>query len=134
MSKTKIIEMAHEADPAEKILTAAGDLSGFTVFPTQVLIGVYERGAEQKTKGGLILPGSVTDEDQYQSKVGLVLKVGDAAFTDGDYNFYRFTVNVGDWIWYKPSDGTKLTIGKQLCRQLHGTVIRGKIPGPDSVY
>lgn len=140
--------MVHEEDPAEAILAQAGDLRDIDVFNNQVLVAVYQRQAESKTEGGIILTHHTTDEDQYQSKVGLILKMGPTAFYDKNENWFQGQDMVpGDWIVYRHIDGWKITLvskdpktGKKqvlLCRMLDDTAIRARIYGPlgpDRVY
>jgi co-chaperonin GroES (HSP10) len=135
MAVTKTLEMQHDIDPAKKILDAVGDLSQIQVFPMQVLIGAYTRESNTRTKGGIYLAEENVKEDRYQGKVGLVLKLGANCFEDESGNpIEGFKVKVGDWVWYRPSDGSSLIIRKQLCRQLRDESIRGVIPNPDVVY
>jgi hypothetical protein len=140
--------VVHEGDPADAIWELAGDLSEVDIYNNKVLVGVYKRGNEQgeyMTPGGVIVTHKTTDEDQYQSKVGLVLKIGPIAFMDMAYDPPRWFVNQhileGDWVVYRPSDGWSLSLisgkGKLLCRLLDDTSIMAKVDsplGPDRVY
>ena len=139
--------IVHEDDPEEVINERAGDLREFQVFNNQVLIGVYQRPSESKTTGGIVLTHRTTDEDKYQSKVGLVLNLGPTAFRDPTGRWFQDQdVGIGDWVVFRPSDGWSLTLvskdksGKKqelLCRMVDDTAIRAKIDspmGPDRVY
>ena len=66
---------------AQEIIDAVGDLSGFEVFGSQVLIGVYCRAAI--TKAGFRLGAQLQLEDVWQGKVGLILKIGPTALRAG---------------------------------------------------
>lgn len=125
--------MEHEEDPANPLLEQAGDLSSVEVFNNQLLVAVYVR--PQKTKSGIILTDKTTDEDRYQSKVGLVLKKGPSAFNDttGEW-FNGVMINEGDWIVFRPSDGWSVTVNGQLCRMIDDVNVRGRIDHPDRVW
>lgn len=142
--------MVHADDPADLICERAGSLDEVEVFNNQVLIGLYQREAETKTAGGIILTHKTTDEDKYQSKVGLILKMGPRAFTDINEPqrwFIDQDMSIGDWIVFRPSDGWAVTLvskdpttGKKqelLCRMIDDTAIRARIDGPmgpDRIY
>lgn len=125
--------MEHEIDPAESIRNEMGDISSVEVFNNQVLVAVYIR--PQKTKSGIILTNQTTDEDRYQSKVGLVLKKGPQAFEDisGQW-FDGLNIEEGDWIVFRPSDGWNITVNNVLCRIIDDVNIRGRVDQPDRVW
>lgn len=126
-------EMDHgEKDPAELIREKVGDLSGLDLAGVQVLVGTYIRPG--KTKGGIILTDKIKDEDLYQGKVGLVLKVAPGAFVDAaDAKFNGFTVKEGDWVFFRVMDGAALSIQGHHCRMLEDVHVRGKLKNPDMV-
>lgn len=119
---------------AEEILASIGTaLDQYEVFHNQILIGVYIRPG--KTKSGILLPDSVTDEDRWQGKVGLVLKVGPAAFVNDARNeFHGQSVKPGDWVIYRVNDGTSLDINKTRCRQMEDIHIRGRVANPEIIW
>lgn len=129
-------EMLHTLDPVEAIKAAVGPLDGIDIYHNQVLIGIYQR--PEKTVGGIILPdytGGTRDEDKWQGKVGLILKMGPNALVDPDGVWFKdVDLKVGDWVFFRPSDGWNVTINKVMCRILDDTVIRGKISHPDKVW
>lgn len=115
---------ASAAEAKREILEAAGDLTDIEIFGAQLLIAPYIR--PEKTRGGIITPGSAAREDEFQGKVGLVLKVGPTAFRkttfkdDGgvdrmgdEAQFGGRHPEVGDWIFHDV----------KACFQMH---IRGK--------
>jgi co-chaperonin GroES (HSP10) len=125
--------MQHDEDPAESLKGMVGDLNHIEVFNNQVLVAVYIR--PNKTKSGIYLSDKTTDEDRYQSKVGLVLKKGPTAFVDETQNWFKgVNVDVGDWIIFRPSDGWAITVNNVLCRMLDDTAVRGCISRPDLVW
>ena len=125
--------MEHEIDPAKKLLDEIGDLSTLEVFNTQVVVAVYIR--PQKTKSGLYLSDKTTDEDRYQSKVGLVLKKGPSAFVDETNAWFKdVSIKENDWIVFRPSDGWQITINNVLCRILEDVNVKARIDHPDRVW
>lgn len=132
-----IFKVVHEEDPREAILREVGDLSGFEIAVQGVLVGTYKR-PETKTEGGILIAGEVVKDDEYQSKVGLVLKVGNMAFVDeGDIHWHGFKAEPGDWVVFRASDGMKFAIlgpGGRHCRLISDAYIRMKIPNPDMVF
>lgn len=125
--------MDHESDPKTKLLEELGDLSNVEIFNNQVLVAVYIR--PQKTKSGIFLTDKTTEEDRYQSKVGLVVKKGPSAFVDGDGNWFKdVVINENDWLVFRPSDGWSITVNNVLCRILDDISFRGRIDNPDRVW
>jgi co-chaperonin GroES (HSP10) len=126
--------MEHTTDPVEAIREALGDaLSSIEIFNNQVLVAVYIR--PKKTKSGIYLPDAVSDEDKYQGKVGLVVAKGPTAFVDETERWFKdVSVNLNDWVVFRPSEGWSITINNVLCRVIDDTLIRGKIDRPDRVW
>jgi co-chaperonin GroES (HSP10) len=124
--------MLHQKDPKEVILEALGDVPESIVLNNEVLCAVYER--PEQTKSGIYLTDKNRDEDKYQGKVGLVVKLGPKAFVDDDKWSFAYKAQVGDWVWFRPSDGQALTVNGKLCRAVSDTNIRGQIPHPDMVW
>lgn len=146
-----VLDIVHEIDPADQIFDNAGDLDDFEIFNTSVLVGVYLRDGdgkkEAKTRGGLIVPDSVTNEDKYQSKMGVILGMGPDAFNDPTGRwFINSEFAIGDWVVFRPSDGWNLTLvshdadgkpRKLLCRLIDDVAVRMRVLGPspaDRVY
>lgn len=124
--------MAHEEDPRAKIRAELGDLSGVELFHNQVLLAVYIR--PQKTKSGLYLTDAHTDEDRYQSKVGLLVKKGPLAFEQDGSWFHGLEFQEDDWLVFRPSDGWSITVNGVLCRIFDDINIKGRVPHPDAVW
>lgn len=125
--------MDHAVDPREKLQQEIGDLSGVEIFNNQVLCAVYIR--PKRTKSGIYLSDQTTDEDRYQSKVGLIVKMGPQAFVDETNSWFAENdAKVGDWIVFRPSDGWSITVNNVLCRILDDVSVRGRINQPDFVW
>ena len=133
--------MLHEIEPRALIQDKVGDLKNVEIFGNDVLIAIYKR--PEKTKSGIILSEKYRDEDIYQGKVGLILKIGPVAFVDELGCTFR-DIRVGDWVVFRPSDGWQVTlntlkgnISKENtvdCRILSDVSIRMRVLHPDSIY
>lgn len=127
------MEMDHDVDPAKKLLDELGDLSSVEMFNNNVLVAVYIR--PEKTKSGLYISSKTIDEDRYQGKVGLLVKTGPKAFSaDSDEWFRDVSVNVGEWLTFRPSDGWSLNVNGVLCRVMPDVQVKGRIDRPDRVW
>lgn len=129
--KTTQISLA--SDPKQALLDAVGDLSTFDIFHNQILVAIYVR--PEKTAGGIIRPQGNVEEDEYQGKVGLVVKKGPSAFLDNeDDDFQGQNVNEGDWVVFRVGDGWQLTIRDTACRILTDRTIRMRIKNPGDIF
>ena len=127
------MRMEHEIDPAEAIRKEMGDISDIEIFHNQVLVAIYIR--PEKSKSGLYLSAQTRDEDKYQGKVGLIIKKGADAFVDDTGKWFKgVNLDVGNWIYFRPSDGWQITVHGQLCRILDDTDVRGRVPTPDCIW
>lgn len=127
--------MMHDTDPRQALLDKIGDVSDFEVFHNQVLCAVYI--APERTAGGIWRPEKNVDEDRYQSKVGLIIKMGPEAFVSNDKWSWPDDMAVGDWVYFRTSDGWNTTVNghrDNLCRQMHDNDIKGRIPHPDRIW
>jgi len=125
--------MEHDVDPKQKLLNDLGDISELEIFNNQILLAVYIR--PQRTKSGILLPHETTDEDRYQSKVGLLVKAGNSAFEDDTDTWFKdVEINDHDWLIFRPSDGWSITINGVLCRILEDVATKGRVPNPDMAY
>ncbi|MBB3411216.1 co-chaperonin GroES (HSP10) [Rhizobium sp. BK316] len=117
----------------EEILASVGDLSQIEVMHNQILVGIWMR--PEKTAGGIFLTDNTINEDKWQGKVGLVLKKGPLAFEDDPNNDFRGqTVNEGDWVIYRTSDGFSIDVNATHCRLLEDVHIKGRVSEPSVIY
>jgi hypothetical protein len=124
--------MEHEVDPKEKLLKDLGDLSEVEIFNNQLLVAVYLR--PEKTKSGFYLPDQNRAEDQFQSKVGLLVKMGPSAFEASGAWFKDLKINLHDWLIVRPSDSWSLTVNGVLCRIVEDSLVKGRVPHPDAAW
>ena len=125
--------MDHDGDPKQKLIDEVGDISDIEIFNNQILVGVYIR--PEKTKSGIYLSDKYRDEDKFQSKVGLILKMGPSAFNDetGEW-FEGIAFNNHDWVVFRPSDGWSVTVNGVLCRMLSDTQVKARITLPHQMW
>lgn len=135
------VAILHDEDPREVLLKKVGDISGVDLFNNDVMVAIYER--PNKTKSGIILSDRTLDEDRFQSKTGLIVKMGPKAFTDADFDDSE-RCSVGDWIFFRPSDGWAATLNTSQStlskdntvnlRIVRDHAIRGRVQSPDLIY
>lgn len=129
----KILQISQSDDPKQGILKAVGDLSGIEVLGDLVLVGTYIR--PEKTAGGIIRPDRNVDEDEFQGKVGLVLKKGPLAFGDWEEDHYQGrAAEIGSWVMYAIKDGVALQLNKVPCRLVPYARLRMKLNSPEVVF
>lgn len=128
--------VSQSTDPKKTINETVGDLSGIHLMADMVLLGTYIR--PEKTAGGIIRPNSNVEEDVFQGKVGLVLKLGPDAFEDTpDYTF-NFgpggKPKVGDWVVFKVGDAWSLGLKGYPCRYIRDVAIKLKVDDPTVIF
>lgn len=134
--------MQHEVDPRREILDKVGDLSAVDVFGSDILLAVYQR--PNKTASGIILTDKYREEDKWQGKAHLVLKMGPTAYLDENGEKFR-DIQEGDWVVIRPSDGQLVTLNTLkgsalskddtiLCRIAQDHCIRMRIENPDQIW
>src|SRR4051812_25823312 len=117
------MKMSHETDAAKSLRESVGDIDHIDVLHNCVLVATYIRPV--KTAGGIMLPDQVLKEDEYQGKVGLVLKKGPLAFEDDAINkFGGSDVSEDEWVAYRMSDGWQLKVNGVHCRVLEDVHIK----------
>jgi len=137
-------------DPAndlkKEILSKIGDVSEFEIAQNEVLLAIYRR--PETTAGGIVLSRRILDEDVYQGKVGLVVKIGehcDFERVDPYTNIKTgIPISLHDWVVVRPSDTWALDINMRsdalsskdfiACRLVKDSNIRAKIPHPGCVW
>lgn len=133
-SSSRVISIvSNSKNPKLEIIKLLGDLSGQKVKFNMVLLATYFR--PEKTAGGIIRPDSNKDEDEWQGKVGLVMKLGPKAYvSDADTDFEGEKVEVGEWAVYKTSDAWSLNINGYPCRMIKDSSIKMTTNDPNSIF
>jgi hypothetical protein len=133
-------------DEKEAILSKLGDLSAVQIAQNEVLVAIYIR--PEKSAGGILLTDRTRKEDNYQGKVGLVVKIGSACRfvrTDPDTGVtYGVPIDLYDWVVTRPSDTWPMDVngGEDTsdpkaftnCRLVFDDQIRMKIPNPGMIW
>lgn len=126
---------AKSADLASEIWTKVNphlpDL-GPLVQLGDVLVAIWVR--PNITAGGIHLTDNYKDEDVFQGKVGLILKMGPMAFQDDETHKWPIKPKIGDWVTYRVSDGWPFMLVDQPCRIINERAIRLVLNRPDVVY
>lgn len=127
---TKISEIARADNPKLALIKAVGDLSECEVFQDLVLVATFIRNEKIR---GIIRPDVA--EDEYQGKVGLVLKCGPFAYSEWEeYDNRGANAEVHSWVVYAIKDGWPVQINGTPCRFVPYDKIRMQIPDPNLVY
>ena len=112
----------------------------YEIFHNLVLVATY---VPPEKIGSIIMPDRSMAEARFQGKMGLVLKCGPLAFKDdAAAQFGGVTIEVGDWVLYRPSDGIELFIKDHMglandglaCRLLEDSLIKGRVTDPSLIY
>lgn len=83
-------------------------LDDMNVVSSDVLVFIYKGSIMEKTSHGILLPdSSKTEDDEYYSKVGLVLQIGKYAYPSDAFSLGPMC-NVGDWILFKRIENKSL--------------------------
>ena len=132
--KAKIVTYTENQDPVQAILEEIGDsLNGIEVFGNRVLVATAPRC--ERSRGGIIFTDKNIDEERYQGKVGLILKMGEGAFKfDGSYEWVGPAPKVGDWVFYRTPDSWECGVSGVSCRFIRDEYIVGKVNSPDAIW
>lgn len=133
------VDVVHDEDPKDALIKRLGPLPGEVVQLTKILVAVYQPPMVTKTAGGVILTDKLKESDVeeylWQGKVGLIVAMGAQAYEDDDTTkFHGVRNKVGDWVWFRPSDGMGCIVNEVFCRVLREGDIIGRIPHPDAIW
>ena len=129
-----LAERGKDEDFAKLAFKMVGDLSGWTVLHEDVLVITWVN--RRITAGGIVLPEKSVDEDRWQGTVGLVAKLGDNAFTLGQWGLpYKGTVpKIGDYVTFHPSSASETSINGISCKFVPASLTKAIIPDPSRIY
>jgi co-chaperonin GroES (HSP10) len=86
------------------------------------------------SKGGIILTDNTKQEQRFQGKIGLVVKLGEIAFKDDDlWPNADLRPKVGDWVFFRNADTSECAINGVSCRFIRDDLIRGRCLTPDTI-
>ena len=130
------MQMVHDREPKMVIMDDVGPfLKDVQPLGTGVLLAVYVR--PEVTKSGIYLPQNKGPmlEDNAQGKVGLVLALGEMAFTeDAQHRWGGVTPKVGDWVVIRVGDTFPFELGPRRCRVVEDVDIKVILQRPDIVW
>jgi co-chaperonin GroES (HSP10) len=99
----------------------------------RVLVAIYIR--PERTAGGIIRVDETKEEDVWQGKVGMIVKMGDLAYKDSDdFSFQGQRAAVGEWVVFRIGDTWDLLVNDVPCRLIADDHIKMKIQDPRSVF
>jgi co-chaperonin GroES (HSP10) len=132
------VNVVHKEDPKEAILRKIGTIPEGLVQFSRILVAIYQPPLVEKSSGGVIFAQTIQEEDKmealWQGKVGLLVAKGPQSYVDDENTKFHGTSNeVGDWVWFRPSDGMGCDVSEVFCRILSERDIIGKLPHPDMV-
>lgn len=128
------LQMIHSVDPKQEITDdLSGYLDGIRVQGVRVMVATYIR--PKVTASGIHLSSHTTDEDLWQSKVGLVVAVGEQAFKDDPTHTFGSAIpKLGDWVVFRIGDAFSFMLGKRHMKTVADSDIHLVIPRPDMAY
>lgn len=139
------MKMTHTVDPAKAIHDQLGGVhEQFNVIGVDVMIAIYQR--PETTAGSIVLPGRSLGEDEYQGKVGLILKVGPMVNPGNDELVEWFggkdkLPRPGQWAVVRVGDTYPFDLhygigskDKMPCRLVEAKLIRGIVKEPDTIW
>ena len=133
------VVVEHNNDPKQVIWDALGPVPEGVVQFSRILVAIYCPPLVEKTMGNIYLPDSVSKDELeeyfWQGKVGMIVAKGPQAYVDDDSVKFHGTANeIGDWVWFRPSDGVACEVNGVFCRILSERDIVGRLPHPDMVW
>lgn len=138
------LKAIHHKDPRLEIIKRVGDLSWFRLRTNQILVAIYIAPPERQYRNmKLLVTDKTRDEDRYQGKIGLIIKMGPTAFVDDEQTHFlpEDKAALHDWVVFRASDGWQLTLTgdgseetKQPCRVFVESDIRAIVSDPDAVW
>lgn len=128
----KIAKLSQSSDFKKDVVKEIGNLDDLDLYFNEILVATYIR---PEKIGNIIRPQSNIREDEYQGKVGLVLKKGPMAFTDdAEFSFEGQDAGIGDYIVYRVGDGWACTINGVPCRVIKDRNVRMRVKNPEMVF
>jgi co-chaperonin GroES (HSP10) len=123
-----------EEQKARLIERTAEAVASLDVARNRVLVATYY--VSKVTAGGIIMPNKTVDENRFQGKVGLVLKMGPFAFKYDETEAHHGIIvpEIGDWVFYRPSDSWESALRGVSCRFIWDDSIAGILTDPTIIW
>jgi co-chaperonin GroES (HSP10) len=119
----------------QKLLDELGDVSDVRIPLNRILLAIYK--SPEVTRGGIIRPDIVKDEDIYQGVVGLVIGLGPHCYEENDAIDWREEdqCSFGDWVMFRRGEGLRVRVNKCECILMESERgIKMVLPRPDVVF
>lgn len=128
------LTMLHARDPKETLFEEVGGaINDVELLGSTLLVAIYVRPT--KTASGIYLTEKTTDEDLYQGKVGLVLRLGPIAFKEDEtHRFGGVVPKVGDWVLLNVGETWPFSLGKTRCRIVEDVSVKAILARPDLAW
>lgn len=85
---------------------------------------------EEKSKGGIIIPDVLKDQEKTASIYGYVVSLGSDAYADADKFPNGPYCNEGDWVIFRSYSGTRLKINGDEYRLINDDTVEAVINDP----
>lgn len=123
-------------DEKQAIFDRFKDLDKIKVPLNRILLAIYL--PPERTKGGIIRPDIVRNEDIYQGVAALVVKKGPHCYEQSPNMDYDWTEGdvcaVGDWVMFRRGEGFRVQIDGVECMVMDSERgIKMVLPRPDMV-
>jgi co-chaperonin GroES (HSP10) len=128
------LQMAHSVDPKDALMADLGAVvDDIEPLGAQILVAIYQM--PEKTASGIYVPEKSRKENDFQGKVGLVLKAGPTAFMEDDTHVFGERVpEVGDWVMFNVGDTMGFELGKNRCRFIEDVNVKAIVTRPDIIW
>lgn len=128
--------IANSVDPKAALLYAIGQdaIDNYDLFEDDLLVATYVPPAKI---GSIIIPGKSQEENRFQGKCGLILKMGPTAFKynrSQEYAFEGKKPEVGQWAVLRFSDAWEVGLKGVSCRIVRANQIRGIVADPSVMW
>jgi co-chaperonin GroES (HSP10) len=88
---------------------------------------------EEKTDGGVFLPGQAIDREQTASIVGFVIDLGDLCYLDSNKFPTGAWCKKGDWVIFRAYSGTRIKVHGREFRIINDDTVEAVVEDPRGV-
>lgn len=97
----------------------------------KVLIALPE--VNEKTAGGIYIPGVTKEKEEFASIVGYVVKLGREAYQDANKFPNGPWCKEGDWVMFRSYSGTRFRVMNQMFILVNDDTIDGVVANPSKI-
>jgi co-chaperonin GroES (HSP10) len=88
---------------------------------------------EEKTDGGVIIPGATLDREQTASIVGFVIELGPLCYMDTNKFPTGAWCKQGDWVIFRAYSGTRIKVHGKEFRLINDDTVEAVVEDPRGV-